>query len=244
MEGTYCKCTVQWVLRNRYYTHVTSIILDLGKWGPCSTPCISRVGDYALQHLHYNFSRSSFVPGQESAISSGWGWPEYRMGCRVVGDQFLPFKTHFEPLDPYPSCVGPPRIPQGYPPIPQGTSGFSPVGSSMTLTFLGPGFQRAAWQGDWSTSHCSVSLTQCMKRGNQLTQWFWMIQIVPIDRGHAKCIFPGSEHPGSGHGKITTAIRIDNIFLVVKSFLERLCNQSHSHSLSPTTTVLLSVTLG
>lgn len=71
-----------------------------------------------------------------------------------------------------------------------------------------------------------------------------MIQIVPIDRGHEKCIFPCSEHPGSSHDKTTTAIRIDNIFLVVKSFLEDLCNQSHSHSVSLTPTVLLSVTLG
>lgn len=114
MEGAYCKCTVQWVLTNRYYTHVTSTILDLGTWGPCSIPCTSRVGDHALQHLHYNFPRSPFVASQGSAISSRWGWPEYGMGCRLAGDQFLPFKAHFEPLNPYPSCLGPPDTPRNF----------------------------------------------------------------------------------------------------------------------------------
>lgn len=235
MEGAYCKCTVQWVLTNRYYTHVTSTILDLGKWGPCSIPCISRVGDHALQHLHYNFPRppSWLVRGQqyhpgEAGQSTEWvaGWQE---------TSFSPSR-HTLNL----STLTPPAW---APQIPQGTSGFSLVGSSMALTFLGPGFWRAAWQGDWFTSHCSVSLTQCMKWGNQLTRRFWMIQIVLIDRGHAKCIFPGSEHPGSGHCKTITAISIDNIFLVVKSFLEDLSSLSHSHSLSLTTTVLLSITL-
>lgn len=54
------------------------------------------------------------MPGQGSAISSGRGWPEYRMGCRLAGDQFLPFKAHFEPLDPYPSCLGPPDTPGNF----------------------------------------------------------------------------------------------------------------------------------